>query len=101
MDHEPHCQEGQVKGLGMAKSNIVIGNRVNGERQMAAIVCNPKFEQLELAKYATTHFTTIMINTNKGKLVSISGYFQFADEIEPYLEQLQNIIDGSHAHHQQ
>lgn len=60
---------------------------------MAAIVCKSRMEPLYLHQYSTKYFTVCKITTPPGQLILVSGYFQCADKIDPYLLHLQNVLD--------
>lgn len=60
---------------------------------MAAIVCEPDVDPLELVQFKTRHLTTVEINTPIGQIYIISGYFQFRDPIEIYLNHLDMVLN--------
>jgi len=45
-----------------------------------------------IPQLSTTHFTTVQLETDLGPVVLVSVYFQYADSIVPYLNQLENIL---------
>lgn len=90
---QPYSINGAVKGFGLTTTNMVLGNQELDERPMAVIVCKSRKEPLHLQQYSTKYFTVCKITTPAGQLILVSGYFQCADQIDPYLIHLQNILD--------
>lgn len=60
---------------------------------MAAIVCEPEVDPLELVQFKTSHLTTIEINTPIGQIFIISGYFQCRNPIGVYLNHLDFVLN--------
>lgn len=90
---EPYSINGAVKGFGLTTTNIVLGNQELDERPLVAMVCKFRKELLYLHQYSTKYFTVCKITTPAGQLILVSGYFQCADKIDPYLLHQQNILD--------
>lgn len=90
---EPCSINGTIKGFGLSTSNTVLGHQDLDNRPMAAIVCKASKEPLHLLQHCITHFTACKIKIPTGYLNLVSGYFQCAEGINPYLQHLQTILD--------
>lgn len=92
MAQEPYSVGGKVRGFGLSSSFMIAGDSVEQIRPMAALVCRPDTEPMELLTHKTPHFSTAEFNMSMGKFYIISGYFQYRDEIEPCLGKLGEIL---------
>lgn len=61
---------------------------------MSAIVCRSDKNPFLMLQHCNEHFTVCKISTPIGYINLISGYFQCAYQIDPFLDTLQSIIDG-------
>lgn len=90
---EPFSVNGAVRCFGLSSSYLTVGNQADGERPMAAIVCDPEIDPLELMQFKTRHLTTVEINTPIGQIFLVSGYFQCRDPIGVYLDHLDFVLN--------
>lgn len=90
---EPYSIGGIIKGFGLSTTNVVLGNKEPDERPMSAIVCTSNRNPFLMLQHCTNHFTVCKISTAIGSINLVSGYFQCAHPIDPYLDTLQSIID--------
>lgn len=90
---EPYSINGTVKGFGLSTSNTVLGKQDLENRPMAGIVCKSSKEPLHLLQHCTKHFTVCKIKIPTGYLNLVSGYFQCAERIDPFLQHLLSILN--------
>lgn len=90
---EPYSINGLVKGFSLTTTNQILGNQDPETRPMAAIICKPHSEPLHLLQHCTEYFTVCKLRLPTCRLNLISGYFQYAHYIDPYLDHLQSVID--------
>lgn len=99
MAQEPYSIGGSVGCFGLTSSFLIAGNSAGNERPMSALVCKPERAPIEMLDLKTQHFSTAEFNTRMGKLYIVSGYFQFQDQIEPYLDHLGLILERLRGKH--
>ncbi|KAG8326925.1 hypothetical protein J6590_031276 [Homalodisca vitripennis] len=68
---EPYSVAGKVRCFGLSSTNLIIGNQPQEARPMAAIICKPELEPLELLQYNTTHFSVMKIRTSVGPMTFV------------------------------
>lgn len=90
---EPYSIGGIIKGFGLSTTNVVLGNKEPDDRPMSAIVCTSNKNPFLMLQHCNNHFTVCKISTAIGFINLVSGYSQCAQQIEPYLDTLQSIID--------
>lgn len=90
---EPFSVNGAVRCFGLSSSYLTVGNQADGERPMAAIVCDPESDPLELMQFKSRHLTTVEINTPIGQIYIVSGYFQCRVPIAVYLDHLDLVLN--------
>lgn len=54
----------------------------------------PAINPLHMAQFHTPHTTVIRVELNKTEIFFVSSYFQFAHDMDPYLNQLKRILDA-------
>lgn len=91
---EPYSIGGTIKGYGLSTTNVVMGNKGPDERPMSAIVCRSDKNPFLMLQHCNEYFTVCKFSAPIGFINLIYGYFQCAHQIEPYLDNLQSILDG-------
>lgn len=94
MAQEPYSVRGKVAGFGLTRSNIVVVELPGNERPYACAIMKPTINPLHMAQFHTTHTTVIRVEINKQEIFFVSSYFQFAHEMDPYLDQIKRILDA-------
>ncbi|KAB0805558.1 hypothetical protein PPYR_02528 [Photinus pyralis] len=80
------------KIIAFPNSKIITGGKIDEEKMSAIIVLNNDLEIIKLEQFCTTHTVVIKMTNGLGWITIINSYVQFSEEIEKYIEEIENIL---------
>lgn len=97
---EPYCMDQKIRGLGLNVKVVEDSDRAPWTRitkvQAGIVITKTDVMVTKLQQFSNNYFTCIQVSTNNDRLYLVSAYFQFSDEIEPYIDFLDKIVAALH-----
>lgn len=86
---EPYSLKGKVKGYASVDARVI--QPISECPQVAIIVLNKDIDVMRIM--STSHVISVCLTVESGDYYIIAAYMQFSDEVEPYLTELENMIN--------
>lgn len=87
---EPYFTFNNVRGFPL--SHLLIKPKC--DVPMVAIICSKELDPIILSEYSDSHILVISFRRAKRSILLINVYCQFSDDIDTYLERMQNVLNA-------